>query len=288
MLEAIFDMFGQVNRKLARSQEGLGIGLALVRRLVTLHGGTIHAESPGLGKGSTFVVRLPLLNSATPATTDMSHNTPPPKQDVEAAEILVVDDNPDGAESLAMYLGMLGHKVSVVHNGTAAIAVATKKLPRKIFLDIGLPDMSGYEVAEKIRRMPHGSEPYIVAVTGWGTDEDKRRSVQAGCNEHLRSPSCTDPLSFPHSQAAITSLQLPSKRATETLIRKTYVKISDLDAVAILANRYLSATTAWFNCSKISSPCYHAGPAVNDTIKNRRRHHLNSFRLSIVSIVIFL
>lgn len=188
MLEAIFDMFGQVNRKLARSQEGLGIGLALVRRLVTLHGGTIHAESPGLGKGSTFVVRLPLLNSATPATTDMSHNTPPPKQDVEAAEILVVDDNPDGAESLAMYLGMLGHKVSVVHNGTAAIAVATKKLPRKIFLDIGLPDMSGYEVAEKIRRMPHGSEPYIVAVTGWGTDEDKRRSVQAGCNEHLTKP----------------------------------------------------------------------------------------------------
>lgn len=188
MLEAVFDMFGQVNQNLARSQGGLGIGLALVRRLVTLHGGTVHAESPGVGKGSTFVVRLPLLHSVTAATTDMSHNTQSTKQNAEAAEILVVDDNPDGAESLALYLGMLGHKVSVVHDGAAAIAAVTKQIPRKIFLDIGLPDMSGYDVAHQIRQMPHGSEPYIVAVTGWGTDEDKRKAVEAGCNEHLTKP----------------------------------------------------------------------------------------------------
>jgi PAS domain S-box-containing protein len=188
MLEAVFDMFGQVNRSLSRAQGGLGIGLALVRNLVGLHGGTVHAESPGVGKGSTFVIRLPLAQATPTTTTDMSQETQPPKHDIESANILVVDDNPDGAESLALYLEMLGHKVAVAHDGATALASVTKKLPRKIFLDIGLPDISGYEVAQKIRQMPHGSEPYIVAVTGWGTEEDKRKSIEAGCNEHLTKP----------------------------------------------------------------------------------------------------
>jgi CheY-like chemotaxis protein len=188
MLDSIFEMFGQVNKHLTRAQGGLGIGLALVRQFVSLHGGTVHAESPGIGKGSVFVVRLPLLPPEE--TFEESNSLPPPEQapTMHTRSILIVDDNADGAESLALYLEMLGHKVSTAHTGTDALIAVEKQHPRVIFLDIGLPDISGYEVAQRIRKMPHGNDLYIAAVTGWGTEEDQRKSVDAGCNEHLTKP----------------------------------------------------------------------------------------------------
>ncbi len=190
-LADIFEMFSQVAPALERSQGGLGIGLALARGLVELHGGSIEARSPGAGQGSEFIVRLPVaLNGRPDAAGDA--------QDAVAADsmlcVLVVDDNRDAADSLAMMLELTGHQVHTAHDGEAALADAERFAPDVVLLDIGMPGMNGYEVAMRLRETPHGRRARIVALTGWGQEDDKRRAVEAGFDQHLTKP--VDPASL--------------------------------------------------------------------------------------------
>ncbi len=187
MLSKIFDLFTQVGRTLDRSQGGLGIGLSLVKRLVEMHGGTVSATSPGLGLGSTFTVRLPLdFTAADPpeisVTTAIGAPPPLPRR------VLVVDDNVDGAESLAMLLQLSGHETRTVHTGLHALDAAQEFHPDVVFLDIGLPGMNGYEVAQRIRQEVELSGTLLVALTGWGSEDDRKRAREAGFDEHLTKP----------------------------------------------------------------------------------------------------
>lgn len=187
MLDCVFEMFSQVNRTLDRSQGGLGIGLALARKIVEMHGGDIHVESAGVGKGSVFTVELPRI-IRDPEAVSASESIEATREEDRMKRVFIIDDNIDGAASLGMYLEMLGHQVSIFHSGPAALEQLQQHLPDIIFLDIGLPGMTGYEVAKTIRSMPHGNEPLIAAVTGWGTEEDKRKTAAAGCSIHLTKP----------------------------------------------------------------------------------------------------
>ena len=190
MLPKIFDMFTQVGTSLERSQGGLGIGLTLVKRLVEMHGGTVAAESAGPGQGSTFVIRMPLSMSspALPGQADESIVTPAASR----VQILVVDDNRDSAESLAMLLEIKGHEVRTAHDGPEALKILAAFRPRLIILDIGLPGMNGYEVARRIRESTELRGVTLAALTGWGQDEDRRRSRAAGFDHHLTKPANPD------------------------------------------------------------------------------------------------
>jgi PAS domain S-box-containing protein len=184
MLSKVFEMFTQVDRNLERSQGGLGIGLSIVRRLVEMHDGTVEAHSDGDGKGSEFVVRLPLALSLV---------SQPPLADGEPAaptgrRILVADDNRDAALSMAMLLGLLGNETQTVHNGLAALKVIPVFQPEVVLLDIGMPGINGYDTARRIRELPAGRDIVLIAVTGWGQEEDRRRSHEAGFNHHLTKP----------------------------------------------------------------------------------------------------
>jgi PAS domain S-box-containing protein len=191
MLGAIFEMFGQVNTAINRSHGGLGIGLALAQRIVEMHRGAIKARSAGEGMGSVFTVTLPAL---PPVIRQVSRELPMESESKldqtkpHRAKVLVVDDNVDGASSLKMYLEMLGHDVSVAYDGEAALAAARSSMPDLVFLDIGLPGINGYEVAKRLREIPCQSPPLIAAVTGWGSEGDKRSSAEAGCDAHLTKP----------------------------------------------------------------------------------------------------
>ncbi len=193
VLPRIFDLFAQAERTLARAEGGLGIGLTLVRRLTELHGGSVEASSEGPGQGSEFVVRLPLLprSSPTAAASTAAH---PPVTGAPTRRVLVVDDNRDSAESLAMLLRLVGHDVRTVHDGRQALVVAEAYRPDFVLLDIGLPGMDGYEVAKRLRAEPWGSEMKLVALTGYGGEEDRRRSQAAGFAQHLIKPVDFDTL----------------------------------------------------------------------------------------------
>jgi CheY-like chemotaxis protein len=185
-LGKVFEMFAQVSSAEGRAQGGLGIGLSLVQSLVALHGGSVTAASPGRGKGSTFTVRLPLLKSAQPgATSAPAAAAPKPGQ----LRVLVVDDNTDAAESLGVLLEMEGHAAHITHTGRDALAAAPAFAPDVVFLDIGLPDLSGYDVARQLRNMPAGENALLVALTGWGTQEDRKRTSDAGFDRHLTKPA---------------------------------------------------------------------------------------------------
>jgi PAS domain S-box-containing protein len=185
-LPFIFEMFSQVDRHTERSQGGLGIGLGLVRRLVQMHGGTVEARSEGLGKGSELIVRLPLAGTGE---THLPADTVPHDHSLsQRIRVLVVDDNRDAALSLATMLRIMGNEASMADDGLAAIAMAESFRPDVILLDIGLPRLNGYEVCRRIRKQPWGQETLIIALTGWGQSEDRRRSQEAGFDHHLVKP----------------------------------------------------------------------------------------------------
>jgi signal transduction histidine kinase/CheY-like chemotaxis protein len=185
MLPKVFDMFIQVGRSIERSQGGLGIGLTLVRRLVEMHGGSVHAESPGVGQGSTFTVRLPLADSGHESLGSKVDA----KSEGDGLRVLIVDDNLDAAASLAMLLELSGHRTHLAHTGEAALAAAAEFQPHAMFLDIGLPDQNGYEVARRLRADPRIAKSLLlVALTGWGAAEDKRQAQAAGFDRHLVKP----------------------------------------------------------------------------------------------------
>jgi PAS domain S-box-containing protein len=188
MLPKIFDLFVQAERRLDRSQGGVGIGLTLVRKLVELHGGTIRAFSEGPGRGSEFVVRLPAL--AGDRATDGGRAARAESADVPLPRrrVLVVDDNVDAADSLGMLLRLEGQEVRVAHDGPSALQVAPEFRPEVVFLDIGMPGMDGYEVCRRLRQGPCPKGVLMVALTGWGHEEDRRRSVEAGFDFHLVKP----------------------------------------------------------------------------------------------------
>ncbi|MBI3409406.1 MAG: MASE1 domain-containing protein [Planctomycetes bacterium] len=192
MLPHIFDLFVQADQSLDRSQGGMGIGLTLVRTLVEMHGGRVGVDSAGLGRGSEFFIRLPAVQRALPRAqapekvrepADGAAAAPLPRR-----RVLVVDDNVDAAESLAMLLRLEGQEVLVAHDGPAALEAAGAVPPDLVFLDIGMPGMDGYEVARRLRRRPGMRKITLVALTGWGQEEDRLRSLEAGFDNHFVKP----------------------------------------------------------------------------------------------------
>jgi CheY-like chemotaxis protein len=186
-LRSIFDMFSQVDRSMERTAGGLGIGLALVKGLTEMHGGTVTAESAGVGQGSTFTVRLPALETPAERTADEPQRTQPSAAG-PGRRILVVDDNSDSARSMAGLLELLGNEVRTAHDGIAAVAAAEAFRPDVILMDVGMPRLNGYEATRRIREQPWGRSPAIVALTGWGQDGDRVLSREAGCDAHLVKP----------------------------------------------------------------------------------------------------
>jgi signal transduction histidine kinase len=186
LLPTVFNLFAQAGRSEDSGQTGLGIGLALVKRLVELHGGEVQAHSEGLGKGCQFTVRLPRLAAeALPAQLDTS---PAPAVSAPRRRILIVDDNRDALESLARLLQLAGHEIHQASDGPQALSVAAEQRPDLIMLDIGMPGMDGYEVAQRIRAADWGHAMVLVAVTGWGQESDRRRSREAGFDSHWVKP----------------------------------------------------------------------------------------------------
>ncbi len=184
LLPRIFDLFTQGHRTLDRSQGGLGIGLTLVKSLTEMHGGTVDAFSEGIGKGSTFKIRLPA--SRQPIEQDV-HGTSPELN--TARRILIVEDNVAAAKLLVRLLKAIGnHEVQVAYDGETGLGVAKSFQPEVVLLDIGLPGIDGYEVAKRLRKLPHGDRPLLAAVSGYGQEEDRRRSMAAGFDEHLLKP----------------------------------------------------------------------------------------------------
>lgn len=189
-LNSIFEMFSQVETALKRSRGGLGIGLTLTRRLIELHGGTVLANSVGLGHGSDFVVQLPLADQQHTAPADDPAAQPAANaaHANQALRILVADDNVDSADTLACLLEVMGHTVCQVHDGAAAVAKATAFDPQLVLLDIGMPKLNGYEACRQIRALAGGSQRTIVAITGWGQPSDRSLSKEAGFDRHLVKP----------------------------------------------------------------------------------------------------
>ncbi len=185
MLGHVFEMFTQVDRHLARSQGGLGIGLSIVKRLVEMHHGRVEAHSEGQGLGSEFIVRLPL--GASIAAAERTTVTPSPNAS-SFCRVLVVDDNRDAANSLALMLTLMGKEARIAHDGQEALEVAAQFQPDLILLDIGMPRLNGYDAAKRLRAAPWGKRMVLVALTGWGQEEDRRRSHDAGFDLHLTKP----------------------------------------------------------------------------------------------------
>jgi CheY-like chemotaxis protein len=184
-LEKIFDLFTQVETETSSQYGGLGVGLALVRRVVELHGGTVRAKSDGLGRGSEFILRLPLPLEQLELVADRArapHDAP------QRHRVLVVDDNKDAADSLHMVLQVLGQDVYTVYDGWTALEAAERLRPHLVMLDIGMPGMSGYEVAAQLRTKHGADAPRLAAITGWGQEADKREAQDRGFDYHFTKP----------------------------------------------------------------------------------------------------
>jgi PAS domain S-box-containing protein len=185
-LPHLFQMYSQAEHALERSQGGLGIGLTLVKRLVEMHEGKVEARSDGLGKGAEFVVRLPVATEAAAAVPVGEKDHPAALK--SSLRILIVDDNRDGADSLAMLLRIMGNTTRTAYDGQEGVAVAEAFRPNVIVLDLGLPNLNGYEACRRIRAQAWGKSVVLIAVTGWGQEEDRRRSQEAGFDQHLVKP----------------------------------------------------------------------------------------------------
>ncbi len=193
MLPLVLEMFTRTERGKIHSQDGLGIGLALVKRLVELHGGRVEAKSEGEGRGSEFTIRLPISANQLPA--DYTGIPVASDRPIDARQrILVVDDNQDAALSLAMLLRILGNEVETAHDGRSALQAFVEFRPSVVLLDLGMPDMSGYEVARRLRELPRFQQVSLVALTGWGQEDDRRKTHEAGFDDHLVKPVNVDAL----------------------------------------------------------------------------------------------
>jgi CheY-like chemotaxis protein len=189
VIPGLFTMFSQVNSAIDRAEGGLGIGLSLVKGLVALHGGRVEAKSEGLGRGSEFIVILPhkvlapagkVVEEATGGAANASA--------VQRGRVLVVDDNRDAAESLSLVLGFAGYEVLTAFNGMDALAMGSRERPQAALVDIGMPGMSGHEVARRIRLEAWGKHAVLIALTGWGQDQDKQNAIAAGFDVHMTKP----------------------------------------------------------------------------------------------------
>jgi signal transduction histidine kinase/DNA-binding response OmpR family regulator len=198
-LPHVWDLFVQVDDSPERTRKGLGIGLALVKDLVKRHGGTVEADSEGLGKGSTFSIRMPRAVRSD-VTVASAPEPEAPAQETAAKRVLIVDDNLDAAETLDMMLQLLGQETRQEHDGASALKAAAEYRPEVVFLDIGLPGLSGHEVASRIRRDLGMEDVYLIALSGYGTEEDRRKSFYAGFDSHLVKP--LDPAALPGILAA--------------------------------------------------------------------------------------
>jgi len=197
LLPHVMEMFTQADRNRRRPQDGLGIGLALVQRLVELHSGSVEAKSDGEGHGSEFIVRLPLARKQLPSQSSshpQSSTTDRRQRFTSRQRILIVDDNQDSAWSLEMLLKILGSDVETAQDGRSALSAFETFRPSVVLLDLGMPDMNGYEVASRIRQLPQSQDVTLVALTGWGQDEDRRRTREAGFDHHLLKPVNLDAL----------------------------------------------------------------------------------------------
>ena len=183
----IFEPFAQIDTSVERARGGLGIGLTLVKRLVEMHGGDVIAHSDGLGQGSRFEVVLPLA-SASPVEAPVAADASTRGHPATPRRALVIDDNQDSADTLAMMLELLGHETRRLYDPRAAVETVAAFAPDVVFLDIGMPGLSGYDVARMLRASPQGSQPVLVAVTGWGQPDDRRRTFDAGFDHHLVKP----------------------------------------------------------------------------------------------------
>lgn len=190
-LGAIFEMFSQVDRSLERTSGGLGIGLYLVKRLAELHGGSDSAHSDGIGKGSEFVLRLPVV---VESPNDAERNLSSKPKATTSLRVLVVDDNEDAAKTMSMLLRALHYETQVAHDGIEALESVERFSPNAILLDIGLPWLNGYEVCERIRSQPDGDKILIIALTGWGQEQDKLRAEESGFDAHCVKPIEADVL----------------------------------------------------------------------------------------------
>jgi signal transduction histidine kinase/DNA-binding response OmpR family regulator len=193
-LQHVWDLFVQVDESPERIRKGLGIGLALVRDLVKRHGGSVEAHSDGLGKGSTFTIRMPGAVRGDVAASELGA-LPEAMEPRAPRRVLIVDDNVDAAETLAMMLELLGQQTRQAHEGKGALQAAVEYKPELVFMDIGLPGLSGHEVAERMRKELGMTDTYIIALSGYGTDEDRRKSLYAGFDSHLVKP--LDPATLP-------------------------------------------------------------------------------------------
>ncbi len=190
-LDSIFDMFMQVDRTSEWSQGGLGIGLTLVKRLTEMHGGSIEARSAGEGQGSEFIVRLPVLSRDEGAA---QHGPDAASESQPQRRVLIVDDNHDSADSLAMLMQLTGNKTYLAHDGVEAVGAVEKYRPEVLLLDIGLPGLDGHEVCRRVRQQPWGKDIIVIALTGWGQEDDRRKSEEAGFDGHLVKPVDYDKL----------------------------------------------------------------------------------------------
>ena len=190
MLGSVFDLFTQVNRALDRSHGGLGIGLALVRRIVEMHGGQVSAASAGVDQGTEITIRLDLIEEEhrTAAAVGSLEASAPPLPELPPRRILVVDDNEDAAALIAMLLKLAGQEVRTANDGAEALAAAAALRPEVVFLDLAMPGLNGYETARRIRQEPWGQEVALVALSGWGQRRDRARTAEAGFCAHLVKP----------------------------------------------------------------------------------------------------